>query len=121
MAVNKSELNRTLAVSEQSISLETCLSKAQATGAYLLGRCIPRKQIMAELGITSRTTLCNWLQLPEFQDAVRRSNREWLGELNERKARIIEKALELEEAELDDALSKKRADFAHEIARNVLR
>lgn len=76
---------------------------------------------MAELGIEARVTLWRWLQIPDFQDAVRRSNREWLAELNERKARIIEKALELEEAELDDALSKKRANFAHEIARNVLR
>jgi hypothetical protein len=76
---------------------------------------------MAQIGITSRTTLWEWLQLPEFQDAVRRSNREWLGELSESKARIIAKALELEEAELDDASSDKRAAFAHDIARNILR
>jgi hypothetical protein len=102
-------------------NLESCLSEPQVTAAYLLGRCTPRKQVMAELGIEARVTLWRWLQIPDFQDAVRRSNREWLAELNERKARIIEKALELEEAELDDALSKKRANFAHEIARNVLR
>ena len=76
---------------------------------------------MAELGITSRTTLWEWLQLAAFQEAVKRSNREWLHELNERKARIIEKALELEEAELDDASSDKRSAIAHDIARNVLR
>ncbi len=76
---------------------------------------------MAMLEIESRTTLWNWLQLPEFQDAVKRSNREWLAELNERKARIIERALELEEAELHDDNSDRRAAFAHEIARNVLR
>jgi hypothetical protein len=78
---------------------------------------------MAQIGITSRTTLWEWLQIPEFQDAVRRSNREWLGELSEAKARIIARALEIEEESLaaGNGDDKSRAALAHDIARNVLR
>lgn len=111
----------TLTPAEQSLTLESCLSEGQSTAAYLLGRCIARKQIEQQVEI-SRPTLWRWLQIPEFQDAVRQSNREWLAELSERKARIIERALELEEQNLgDDADAKRRADYAHEIARNVLK
>ena len=117
---NDLERSGTLATSEQSLTVETCLSEVQSSAAYMLGRCMARKQIMAQLEIDSRTTFWRWLQIPEFQEAVRRSNREWLAELNAQKARIIERALELEEESLHGD-SDKRYFHAHEIARNVLR
>ena len=90
------------------------------SAAYLLGRCVERNTVTKVAGVT-RKGLWLWLQKPEFQDAVRRYNREWLAELNERKARIIEYALELEEADLRDKQSKTRLDKAHEIAKQVLK
>ena len=90
------------------------------SAAYMLGRCVDRKAIQAEIKVT-RATLWNWTQLPAFQEAIRRYNREWLSELNERKARIIELALELEEKDLADKASKTRQAAAHEIAKQVLK
>lgn len=114
------EIDR-LTPAEQSLTLETCLTERQSSAAYLLGRCIARKQIEDQLEVAPKT-LWRWLQIPEFQDAVRQSNREWLAELSERKARIIERALELEEANLGaDADADRRSAYAHEIARNVLK
>ena len=114
--------SESLAIAEQSNSLDSCLSEVQSSAAYLIGRCVSRKQIMLDLEIDSRTTLWRWWQIPEFQESVRRSNREWLSELTEAKGRIIARALEIEEASLaENANAERRAAIAHEIARNVIR
>ncbi len=113
--------NESLAVDEQSLTLTTCLTESQSTAAYLIGRCVARKVICAQLQV-DRVTVWRWLQVPEFQEAVRQSNREWLSELTEAKGRIIARALEVEEASLaEDANAERRAAIAHEIARTVLR
>ena len=103
------------------LNLDTMnLPPAMDSAAYMLGRCVDRKLIQKEVAV-SRVTLWKWTQVPAFQEAIRRYNREWLSELNERKARIIEKALELEEQDLHDKASKTRQAAAHEIAKQVLK
>jgi hypothetical protein len=103
------------------LNLDTfALPPAMDSAAYMLGRCVDRKVIAGDLKVT-RKTIWNWTQLPAFQEAIKRYNREWLSELNERKARIIELALELEEKDLADKQSKTRQAAAHEIAKQVLK
>jgi len=124
MASNEQLLPATKRKATTSRNLELLdtynLPPAMDMAASQLGRCVDRALITKEAKI-HRITLWKWQQLPAFQEAIRRYNREWISELNERKARIIEKALELEEQDLHDKQSKTRQAAAHEIAKQVLK
>jgi hypothetical protein len=91
-----------------------------AIAADMLGRCMDRKLVMQAAGLRRQNTLSDWLREPAFQEAVALANQVYIAELREQKSRIIAASLELIEAELAKANSKKRIDIAHSVIKTVL-
>ena len=97
------------------------LTENQRVAAELLGRCHPRRDIYTATGLANRpATISEWLAIPEFQDAVADANRRYIAELRETKSRLLQKSLDLVEAELDKAESKSRLEIAHSIVKSIL-
>ena len=96
------------------------LTEAQTIAANLVGRCFDRKEILKAAGLKRTQTISEWLNIPEFQEVVAQSNREYIAELREAKARIIRESLELVEKALKDAKSKTRVEMAYGIVRSVI-
>lgn len=85
--------------------------------AHLIGRGKTRLEAAAACSV-HRNTIANWCEIPEFQELVMASNREWRAEFDAMASRIVHRALEIEERSLSDGgpLDEYgRAKLAHEI------
>ena len=96
------------------------MTEQQFVAANLVGRCVERKEILKAAGLRRSATISEWLNIPEFQEAVAQANREYVAELREMKARIIAKSLALVEEEMEKANSKTRVEMAYGIVRSVI-